>query len=265
MSETKNTSALIINRRDYREQDSLVTAYSRSFGKINLIARGTQKPQSKLAAHIEPLILVDLMIVSGKGYDYIGSAIMRQAYTSIRENLNKLYYAGQALNIFQRLVRDHQADEGLFFLLTNWLEVLDAFSDATNFSQESGKLLLSFFILRLLQELGYQPEVSNCLICQQAIHSGKNYFDFQGGGVICEDCYLQKLLNISHLNVNQQDTGSQYISEEKVNLLTISYNCIRIIRYLNDAQSASLVKLKINKKLIKELSFLVNKFMEFYS
>jgi len=243
--ETKNTPALILNRQDYKENDSLVTVYTPYFGKLALVARGTKKGGSKLAGHIEPLTLADIMIVKGKGFDYLGSAVTREAYPKIREDLNKLYYAGQALNLFSRLVKDNQGDERLFFLLVKWLEVLNNFS---SFRREDGELILSFFTMKLLAELGYKPEMYHCLGCSRKISPNGNYFNLLSGGLVCGECF-------------QKDRLAEV---PRLELLTVTDNCIKLLRFMVDNRFKSAEKLKIDQKTLKEARSLLDKFIIFH-
>ena len=142
MEDTNNTKAIILKRQSYRENDSSVVVYTPDFGKMTLIARGTKKITSKLIGHLEPISLSDIMIVKGKGRHYIGGAICQDAFLNIKDDLNKLYYAGQGIRVFNRLVRDGQGDPDLFNLLKNWLELLDT---AAELSKEKGALFLSFY------------------------------------------------------------------------------------------------------------------------
>ena len=244
--ETKNTPALILNRQDYKENDSLVTVYTPHFGKLALVARGTKKAGSKLAGHIEPLTSADFMIIAGKGFDYIGSAVTREAYLGIREDLNKIYYAGRALNLFNRLTKENQSDERLFFLLERWLGILNDFSD---FKRENGELVLAFFTIKLLAESGYKPEMYHCLECSKTVSPGKNYFNLANGGVVCEDCFEKDRL-----------TGGIL----KTELLTITDNCIKLMRFMVDNRFKSAEKLKIDNKTLKEINNLLDKFMIFH-
>lgn len=254
MDETKSTRAIILDRRPYRESDSLVTVYTRKFGKQILVARGTKKLQSKLAGHLEPISLADIMIVRGKNFDYIGGAAGQDAYASLKNDLNKLYFVGRAVGWFNRLVKENQADERLFFLLGEWLKAMDNFSDGANpagenkFNKESGELLFSFFALKLLVELGYQPEITNCLVCRQALKPGNNYFDLKNGGVIGGECWLEEQPRREHAN-NE--------------ILIISDNCLKIMRFILSHELKSAVKLKVDNKSVRELSVFITHFLEF--
>lgn len=282
MDETKNTPAIILNRRPYREHDALVTVYTLSSGKLTLAARGVKKLKSKLAGHIEPLALADILIIRGRGLDYLGSAVARTVYRGIRNDLNKLYYAGRVINLFNRLVKEEQPDERLFFLLADWLEALDGFKVARgdydrrlsptfsdrqsslrsskksedfskeigDFPKETGELFFSFFAWKLLVELGYAPEMKQCLIGREAISPGRNYFNLKNGGLVCEECFKKEPGNDDGFN--------------KADLLTISDNCVKIIRFIINSDFSSIKKLKIEGKTVKEASNLVNNFINFH-
>jgi len=251
MDESRNSPALILNRHDYKESDTLVTVYTKNFGKLNLIARGTKKMKSKLAAHLEPLNLSNLMILKGRGRDYIGAAIISQAYLGIRADLNKIFYAGKALNLFNRLVKEEHVDERMFYLITRWLDILEAFKEGEGkkeLSKESGELLFAVFAFKFLAELGYQPELYHCLGCGQEIKSGQNHFNFKSGGIIEQACLDKK--EFLELRYNG-------------GILPVTDNCIKILRFITDNKFAMAGKLKIDKKLIKELSIFVKNYVDF--
>lgn len=251
MEESRNSAALILNRQNYKENDTLVTVYTKNFGKLNLVARGTKKTKSKLAAHLEPLVLSDLMILKGRGRDYIGAALLRNAYQNIRGDLNKIYYAGRALNLFNRLVKEGHPDERLFFLLTRWLETVDEFENKNSdqdLSKEDGELLLAFFAFKLLAELGYQPELYHCLGCGREIKSGANHFNFKNGGIIEEACLDKK--EFLELRYNG-------------GIAPITDNCVKLLRFITDNKFVSAGKLKVDKKLIKELVIFIKNYVDF--
>lgn len=257
MEATKNTSALILGREPYRESDCLVSVYTLLDGKQSLIARGAKKLHSKLAGHIEPLTLADIMIVKGRGRDYIGSAIGRIFYSGIKSDLNKLYYAGQALSLFSRLVKEGQADERLFFLLNGWLAALDgAASREKSLTKASGELFLAFFIWKFLAALGYGPEMRVCLLCQKPLQSGKNYFNLHGGGLVCGECRE----NRENRENRSRSEVPGLIGQE---LLTISDNCVKILRFISDNGLETMEKLKVDKKSLDELTALTNSFVKF--
>lgn len=245
MEETKRTKAIILNRSDYRESDSLLLAYTENYGKLSLLARGTKKLLSKMAGHLEPGTLVDLMIVKGRGFDYAGSVQTLDGYLPLREDFNKAYYSGCALRRFNRLVREGEKDENLFRWLQSWLEALA--SAPVPLAREDGELLFDFFALKLLTELGYRPELYDCLGCRQAIIPGKNYFDLKDGGLLCPDCLAKRPPALA--------PASQ--------LRLVSDDVVKLLRFLvaNDLGRAK--KLRLEKKARRELGELLAAFLDF--
>jgi DNA repair protein RecO (recombination protein O) len=247
MEETHNSQAIILNQIAYRENDSLITVYTKNFGKLFLIARGTKKLQSKLAGHLEPISLADILVIKGKGFDYIGSALTRDAFLSLKDDLNKLYYSGRAINYFSRLVKEGQADENLFFLLSNWLRIINDYS-STYFTKEMGELLLAWFIFKFMTELGYKPEMQHCLNCHQKIVPGKNYFNLNGGGLICGACF------------EKEQREKKIVTNS---LFIISDNCIKLMRFIVSNNIEIAKRLKLDKRATKELSSLAINFLNF--
>jgi len=245
MEETKKTLAFIINRQDHREKDSLVTVYSVDLGKKFLVARGTKNLKSKLAGHLEPMSLSEMMIIKGKGRDYVGSVIARDCFLNIRDDLNRLYYAGKALGLFNRLVRDSQADQALFFLLKNYLELLNNFSVGEELDKERGKLFFYSFALKLLAELGYRPDLEYCCVCGEKISPRNNYFSFLEGALVDGKC----------LEEGGENRRESYTA--------ITDNLIKLMRYILSDSMENSANVRINKKMVKDLSVVVDNFVKF--
>ena len=186
MAETQRSRALILKRYPWRDYDSRVVLYTEDYGKKILSARGTKKISSKLAAHLEPITLVDLMILNGRQNSYIGSALMSEGFLDLKSNLNALYYAGAAIDLFDSLVKENLSDLELFAFFNNWL--LNLNQQALNLSRPRGEKLYQHFISRLLSLLGYEPDLSRCTLCGQALKPGGNYFSGAERGLICPLC-----------------------------------------------------------------------------
>ncbi len=246
MNKTKNTLAIILGRRAYREYDSLLSVYSLDYGKLNLVVKGSQKLRSKLAGHLEPLNLVKIMIIETRSYDYIASALNQEVYQSIRQDLNKLYYAGRALKITKSLVGNRQPDKNIFVLLVNYLDLVNS---TEAFTLEQGILFFSFFSLKLLEALGYCPLLYRCLNCQNDIKPGRNYLDLLNGGIICQNCFLDKC----------QDRN-----DRECNILAISDNCLKIMRFLLGNDLKQVRRISLNKKVISEVDKVIDSLLRFH-
>lgn len=240
MEETYNLEAIILNRYDFRENDSRVILYSRERGKLELIARGTKKIKSKIAPHIEPLNLVEAMAIKGKRFDYLGSAISRSAFYNIKSDLYLLAAAGKIVKFLNRSVGELVPDQQIFSLTKEALQLLN------DKKLKSGKeeLVELFYIYKLMAMLGYKPDLFECLHCHQKISAQKNYFDFAHGGIICPDC-LKKVATYDKL--------------------TISPELIKILRFADKNSLSDLIKLKIDDKILKkELDNVIRSFQKYH-
>ncbi|MDD5527854.1 MAG: DNA repair protein RecO [Patescibacteria group bacterium] len=128
MESTFNTRAIILNRLDFRENDSRIVCYSEDKGKLELIARGAKKVKSKLSGHIESLTLSRLMVVVGKDINYVGTAAGENFFPEIKNDLEKLKLAGLALSLVEKMTRESEigGSAEIFNLLKFFLENLES-------------------------------------------------------------------------------------------------------------------------------------------
>lgn len=243
MVSSRASEGLIIRRNDWRENDSRVVLYTKKFGKLSLVARGAKKFKSKLAGHIEPINLIDAMILPGRSYDYLGSAITRGAYLNIKSDLNSLYFVGLALALFDNLVKEEAEDEELFNFLISWLDNINN-NFAVSLTKDIGELLYNYFVMGLLTILGYKPELYYCLECHQKINREKNYFNLRQGGLICSACLAK--------------SQAKYLPNE---LVTVSDNCIKLLRVFSETKEYKIIK--VEPVLIRELSRLTKSLIDF--
>jgi DNA repair protein RecO (recombination protein O) len=185
MEETFFTKAFIIRREPWRERDSRIVVYTLERGKLELVARGTKKLLSKLASHIEPITLADLMVVKGRQVDYVGSAVSQENFRAIKTDLEKIFIVGEILNQFNHLVKLNESDPKIFLLLRNWLF-------ATNEKNITGfqiRLQAAIFKILLVSELGQGIEINRCQKCSQPLNVNENWFNTKLGGVCCVTCH----------------------------------------------------------------------------
>ncbi len=251
MNETFQTKAIILDSKPFREYDAIVSVFCVNKGRLELVARGVKKPSSKLAGHIEPITLSNIMIARGRRYDYLAAAINENSFIDIKNDFDKINTAGQAIGVFKKLVKENEKDEKLFNLLYDFLAALNNYqSSIINY-----QLFFYFFILKLLSQLGYKPELYNCVICKNKITPNNNKFDLDKGGAACGGCVIIK---------------SPFACPEKGgdkgglrDLLTITDNCIKTLRIIIQSDFNKLLKLKIDDKLEKEVEKIINSFYKY--
>lgn len=173
------TRGIILKRRNFSEADRILTIYTLKKGKVVAIARGIRKIKSKMAGHLEPFCLVDLQLVEGKNFDTITGAEIIKANYNLRHNLNLTNHAYYLAEIIDSLTREKDLHEEVFELFSNSLQRLDSGLD---------DLFLSYFEINILANLGFRPELYQCLVCEDKIKAGGNSFSFEDGGLTCPNC-----------------------------------------------------------------------------
>ena len=61
------SESIVLSRINYGDNDRIVTVITRDQGKIRLIAKGSRKLKSKLAAGIELFSVSEISFIKGKG------------------------------------------------------------------------------------------------------------------------------------------------------------------------------------------------------
>lgn len=238
MPETYNFKALILNRWNFGEADGRVAVYSLERGKLELVVRGLKKIKSKLAGHLEPITLSNIMAVRGRQYDYAGAAVSQQCYAHIKNDLEKIAAAGQAIRIFNKIIKTDQPDQEVFALLKDFLDVLD---EAAN-GKISFELLSWLFIFKLLVKLGHKPELYYCVNCRVKILPAGLKFDLARGGLIGAECQTKI---------------------EPLNSLTISENLVKLLRLAEKNDFNKLSKVKVNDREAKQAKNIISSFLNY--
>ena len=143
--------AIIISRRNFREDDLLVSCYTQKYGKIILQAKGARKIKSKLNGHVDIFNLVDLNWVAGKGGNKLIGASIEKSFRGIKENYKKVNYGLYFVNLIDKLTQQHQRDKKIFDFLNKVLLKLEQ-------CEEKDLVLVKLsFDYKLLFLLGYNP------------------------------------------------------------------------------------------------------------
>jgi DNA repair protein RecO (recombination protein O) len=174
------TPAVILKRMDLGEADRIVTLYSRDVGKIRAVAKGVRRTTSRSAGHLEPFTLSDVMFAVGRELDVISQADTLEAFRGVREDLVLTTHAYYLAEVVDLLTEDRMENRAVFEALVEGLRDLADSADS--------RLVLIIFHLRLLEALGYRPELRECVSCRATIEPERNQFSAPVGGVLCPGC-----------------------------------------------------------------------------
>ncbi|NWG07142.1 MAG: DNA repair protein RecO [Chloroflexi bacterium] len=185
MPETKFRSfrvdAVVLRHSDYGEADRLLTLYTRQLGKTRAIAKGARKIASRKAGHIEPFTHVRLQLSKGRDMFILTQADTVDAYLPLREELTLTGHAAYVLELLDRFTyEDDTENPSTFRLLTDTLSRLASHADPW--------LVIRYYEMRLLDHVGFRPQLFECANCGREIKPEDQFFSFSAGGVICPRC-----------------------------------------------------------------------------
>lgn len=237
---TYRSTAVVLKRTDFKEYDRILTVFTEKLGKMEVLARGVKKIQSKLAGHLEPFSIIDLSVVGGKFRDRVAGSQVLQNLAGLKGSSEGIFLANYINEVVDLITRPHQADQNTFSLIVNAYQELDrVFQKDKIINLDSKFLIVLSTLLHLLALQGFQPVFKSCFYCKQAIRQGKNFFSFLHLSAVCLSC-----------------------EKKETELLNVSFNVLKILNYLLQQKPK---EIKINNLTIsdyKELQYVVNKMLE---
>jgi len=151
------TQAIVLDKEDLNETDSLVYFYTEELGRVTARARGLKKLLSKSNAHLEPLNLVEVRFIAGRNgrlqlvdalsFNYATYHTLKEKIKSSPEELFKLL---KVLQFIKEMTFDFHKD----------LHLWHALNKVINLKTEE-KVIYQLF----LKILGFDPKYAVCGIC----------------------------------------------------------------------------------------------------
>lgn len=177
---TLRTEVVVLRHNDWGEADRLLVLFSREVGKIRAVAKGVRKLHSRKAGHLEPFTQVKLLMARGRDFWIVTQAETVDAFLPIREDLLRTAYAAYVIELLDRFTYEEGENRGLYHLLVETLQRTAHLSDPF--------LAVRYYEIRLLDLLGFRPDLNNCVRCQAEIKAEDQFFDAALGGVLCPRC-----------------------------------------------------------------------------
>lgn len=176
------TDALSLRRQNLGEADRIVIFLSRDHGKLRTIAHSARRAKSKLAGAVEPLTFSHLEYYGKENADlfHLKSADVLRDFDSIRRNYEKLQNALVMAEALDRLLETGETQPEIFTLS---LAVLERMESAL---LPDDPMIL--FKIRLLGELGYQPNLDACADCGRPLEVKGAVYRQGQAMLFCPDC-----------------------------------------------------------------------------
>lgn len=223
---------IVIRRTDYGENNKIITIYTREWGKVGVMARGANKPNSRFSAVTQLFYYGYFLVQRSSGLGSLSQGESISSFRQIRENIMSTAYASYIIELLDKGTDEKKPNPFLFELLYQSL-----FSINEGYDPE---VITAIFEMKMLDVLGIPPVLNSCASCGET--EADFSFSIREGGFLCHRC--------SH-----KDDYRFPISNQIVKLLRIFY-------YF-DLSRLGNISLKEDTK--KELKMVIDAYYEEYS
>ncbi|MDD8048732.1 MAG: DNA repair protein RecO [Thomasclavelia sp.] len=208
---------IVLKTQDYKDNDSLVTVYTKEYGKITLVARGVKKVKSKNSPACQSLTHSEFTFIPRKGLSVLIKASSINFYRYLKEDIILEAYASYFLEFVYQFAGENEPDEVMFDTLNQALKLVNEGYDY--------RLVYLLYNAYILKVSGAPLQVDSCVNCN---HTDKIVgISLSSGGLVCANCigeFDQRydkdfLLAFRHLNkldlnhIDMLDIKEEYLDE----------------------------------------------------
>jgi len=229
---TYQTEAIIIKKTKLGEADRILTLYTPHMGKIQGVAKGVRRPRSKLAGHLELLTYSQVSLARGRNLDTIIGSQTIDSFLPLKSDLWLTSCALYIIELINQFTADHVENNSLFQLLLETMHQLSQTDD--------NELVLRYFELHLLSEVGYRPQLQQCISCHLPLKVVTNTFSPIDGGMLCPKCSRRRSLTYP-----------------------LSVNAIKALSLLQNNDYDTAGKLEMTPELSRELDEVLSHYLEY--
>lgn len=205
-------SSIIVNGvvcryTNYRENDRILTLFTREYGRLDAAARGCRRPKSPLLAASEPFVYGEYTLFKSKDKYSVDQAEVQETFYPLRSDIDR-FSAGMLLLPFVSGEEAGAQNQELFSLLYHALTFLA-------YGRIPPEDMVFCFLLRYLDLHGYCPAILRCAKCGRDLRTLSPLgFSAYAGGALCPGCMqgkpvekltLEAMRRMLQLNDNEMD------------------------------------------------------------
>ena len=176
--------ALVVRVVEWSETSSIVTLFTREFGKVRAVAKGARRPKGPFESSLDLLSTCRIVFLrkSSDALDLLTEAKLERRFRPQTGSLASLYAGYYVAELLDGLTDDYDPHPELFDAAQEALASLSA-------GNPPPALALLRFELTALQLLGHMPSLHACAECGKPVErQGRVAFGLLAGGVLCKHC-----------------------------------------------------------------------------
>lgn len=230
---TYQADAIVLRRLDYGEADRILTLLTREHGKLAAIAKGARKSRAR-ASSLDLFGRSRMMLAKGHNLDVVAQVDRRGDVRNIAGDLERTAYASLLSEVVDKVLEDRHPVDDIFDLVVQTLERL-------NTPQRSPRADGAWFLMRILELLGYQPQLQECPGCGEGLPEARCWFSPLLGGVLCARCGAH----------DQAGSG-------------LSVNALKVLRIMAAGDAELYDRLRLLPELLREIEAALEAQLEYH-
>jgi len=200
--------AIVIRTFPFGDTSSVVTLFTREFGKLRALAKGAWRPKSGFDAALDLLSTCQVLVLlkSSGGLDLLTEACLEHRFR-VGRSVAAFLGGMDTAELLDTLTADGDPQPELFDLAHSTLRTLSApahahhehpESDAKHLSDGRVRALVTHTELAMLRCAGHTPALIRCAECRGAVSEGVRIaFGMLDGGLLCDRCRRGKRAVVS--------------------------------------------------------------------
>jgi DNA repair protein RecO (recombination protein O) len=173
--------ALSLKKTKLGESDLIVTLLAEDGCQVRAVAKGARKPGSRFGGRVEPFIVADFLLHTGRSLETVSDVEIVTAHAPLREDYDLAQAASVVADFLDKVSVECQAEERLFGLADATLGALETADTDTQLA------IVVAFLLKGMAMHGYRPQFDACASCGAAA-GPEAPFSLELGGPLCDGC-----------------------------------------------------------------------------
>lgn len=178
MDKIIKTTGIIIRSASYKENDRMLTLFSREYGRLDVASRGCKKNSSPLFAASSLFTYGHYQLYNRNGRLSLMQAEVLHNFYALSKHLEAFAAAQFMAGVCGAMAAPMENQSGLFALLIHLLTNMES-----NVLDPSAALLV--FALKASDIHGVRPNLYSCVRCGRPETDG---FSLREGGLVCRPC-----------------------------------------------------------------------------
>ena len=175
---------MVLQISPYSETSRVVVWFTSGFGKINTLVKGSQRAKSSFLGQYDLFYTCEILFYARHKTDLhiLKECAPLKSRERFRSDWKAAVLASYLTELCRKAIPQNTKEPSLYRLLDSSLDELE--------KRGAKKSSLFWTELKLLDELGFQPNLRQCTSCGKAMKGSEKvcYFVFSEGGLRCAAC-----------------------------------------------------------------------------